>query len=91
MRFYLAIIVDGEAEVVVVFPVCGLSPFISCLLLMINDLRTYCLDVTSWRTFGREHASASMNLAHDKCDLHDKVNRFEGWESELSLGGANEL
>lgn len=63
VKFYLAIIVEGESEVVVVFPV-WLLP-LQLPLHPTNRSRTYCHGVSFSRKFGRARANAFPNQAHD--------------------------
>ena len=75
VRYYLAIVVEGESEVVVVFPVS--QTLHERDLLLIKRYSIYYREGRSWRKYGEVRENVSMNLNHEKiylshlqCDLN---------------------
>ena len=67
VRFYLSIVVEGEEDVVVVFPVSTRAAELciggNCLLMFVA--RMYSQDVRFWKMYGEELGLVSMSRRHE--------------------------
>lgn len=68
VRFYLAIVVEGEHDVVVVFPVSFAVSLIYGLLVLTRRLRTFCPEDRFWNRFGEAQGCVCMSQRLD-CGL----------------------
>lgn len=69
VRYYLSIVIEGEEDVVVVFPV-SIKTSMTKMIMLIQMARTFCPGAKHWKMCGEARKLAYMSQSHDTAHRH---------------------